>query len=115
MLLPLDELLSGSLLAPDRCLLGSYGKSLQSGCFFLLSLLFISWLLLLLQRSRQRLAEADSAASPKHTIYIATFCLTFGAIADNQRCVNRPLQNLASEHPQAVCTVPPGEISITQS
>ena len=115
MLLPLDELLSGSLLAPDRCVLGSYGKSLQSGCFFLLSLLLISWLLLLLQQSRQRLAEAGSAASPKQTILIATFCLTFGAIADNQRCVNRPLQNLASGHPQAVCTVPPGEILFTQS
>ena len=63
MLLPLDELLSGGLLTPDRCLFGSYGKSLQPGCSFLLSLFLTSCFLLLLQQSRQRLVDVDLAAS----------------------------------------------------
>ena len=78
MLLPLDELLSGSLLAPDRCLFGSYGKSLQSGCSFLLSLLLISWLLLLLQQSRQRLVDVGSAASLGKTARLQLLILPLG-------------------------------------
>ena len=63
MLLPHDELLSGGLLTSGRCLFSSYGKSLQPGCSFLLSLFLISCFLLQLQQFRQRPVNLDSAAS----------------------------------------------------